>query len=72
MIVERVDLDAIHKTEYLTTLGRLGIGESIFCTELKQAQSLRSLSYYLIRSRKLDWKFTFRKMDRGWRIIRIL
>jgi len=29
------------------------------------------LSYYLIRSRKLDWKFTFRKMDRGWRLIRI-
>ncbi len=72
MIVDRVPLQDLKQHEYISTLGALGIGESIFCTELKQAQSLRSLSYYLIRSRKLDWKFTFRKMDRGWRIIRIL
>jgi len=72
MIVDRVQLQDLKQHDYIKTLGALDIGESIFCTELKQAQSLRSLSYYLIRSRNLDWKFTFRKMDRGWRIIRIL
>jgi hypothetical protein len=55
----------------LVTLEMLQVGESIFCSDFKKAQSLRSLSYYLIRSRKLEWKFTFRKMDHGWRIIRI-
>jgi hypothetical protein len=29
------------------------------------------LSYYMVRSRNLQRKFTFRKMDRGWRIIRV-
>lgn len=72
MIVDRIQLQDLKQHDYIQTLGTLEIGESIFCTELKQAQSLRSLSYYLIRSRNLDWKFTFRKMDRGWRIIRIL
>jgi hypothetical protein len=37
---------------------------------MKKAQSLRSLTYYLVRSRNLERKFVFRKMDRGWRIIR--
>jgi hypothetical protein len=29
------------------------------------------LSYYLVKTRKLARKFVFRKMDRGWRIIRV-
>jgi len=71
MIIERVALDSIRLHPHITTLSSLEIGESIFCTEFKQAQSLRTLSYYMIRSRNLDRKFTFRKMDRGWRIIRV-
>lgn len=71
MIIERVELGNIRQQDYLSALGALEVGESVFCTDLKQAQSLRSLSYYLIRSRKLERKFTFRKMDRGWRLIRI-
>jgi len=72
MLVERVNLSAIKQSKDLEKLSVLAIGESIYCTELKQAQSLRSLSYYLVKSRQLDRKFTFRKMDRGWRIIRVL
>jgi hypothetical protein len=71
MIVERIELDSLKQHTNLSTLSGLEVGESIFCTEFGKAQSLRVLSYYLIRSRKLDWKFTFRKMDRGWRLIRI-
>jgi hypothetical protein len=32
---------------------------------------LRALSYYFLRTRKLPRKFVFRKMDHGWRIIRV-
>jgi hypothetical protein len=71
MIIERVPLDSIRLHPHISTLSSLEIGESIFCSELKQAQSLRALSYYMIRSRNMDRKFTFRKMDRGWRIIRV-
>jgi len=48
------------------------IGDSLYFDDLKKAQSIRSLSYYFVRSRALRWKFTFRKMDNGWRIIRIV
>jgi len=72
MIIDRIELSSIRQHEYISTLSALEIGQSLFFTELKQAQSLRALSYYMIKSRGLSWKFTFRKMDRGWRLIRIL
>jgi hypothetical protein len=71
MIIEQIPLDSIRLHPHISTLSSLEIGESIFCSEFKQAQSLRTLSYYMIRSRNMDRKFTFRKMDRGWRIIRV-
>ncbi len=71
MIVERIDLSNLRQEEHIATLSRLEVGESVYLTDMRQAQSLRSLSYYLLRSRGLDWKFTFRKMDRGWRLIRV-
>jgi len=71
MLIERVELNKIKLQDDLVTLELLQVGESIFCSDFKKAQSLRSLSYYLIRSRNLERKFTFRKMDHGWRIIRI-
>ena len=71
MIVERISLHNLRLHKQISTLSDLEVGQSIFCSELRQAQSLRSLSYYLIKTRKLDWKFTFRKMDRGWRLIRV-
>ena len=70
MVVQRVNLQTINQAPHITTLSGLEVGESVYCTDLKQAQSLRALSYYMVRSRQLARKFTFRKMDRGWRIIR--
>jgi hypothetical protein len=71
MQVESVDLKRLKSLEGVRTLGALQIGDSIFLTDLKKAQSLRALSYYFLKSRRLNWKFTFRKMDHGWRIIRV-
>lgn len=71
MIIERIQLDQLRGRQQTSTLQALAVGESVYCTDMRRAQSLRALSYYLVRSRGLDWKFTFRKMDRGWRIIRI-
>jgi hypothetical protein len=71
MLIEPVNLENIRQQAHITTLSALEVGESVYCTELRQAQSLRALSYYMVRSRNLQRKFTFRKMDRGWRLIRI-
>ena len=71
MIIERIELDQLKLRPDVMTLQSMQVGDSIFCDEARRAQSLRALSYYLVKSRNLPWKFTFRKMDRGWRIIRI-
>jgi len=71
MIIERLELNQLTLTSNIVTLEKLDIGDSIFCENLKKAHSLRALSYYLVRTRKLSRKFVFRKMDHGWRIIRI-
>jgi len=71
MIVERIDLERLRGLEGVSTLGSLEVGESIYLSDFKKAQSMRALTYYLVKSRGLSWRFTFRKMDQGWRVIRI-
>ena len=71
MIIKRLELNQLALTSNILTIEKLDVGESIFCEDMKKAHSLRALSYYLIRTRNLPRKFVFRKMDHGWRIIRI-
>jgi len=72
MIVERIELKRLRNLDGISTLNSLEVGDSVFLSDFKKAQSMRALSYYLVKSRKLPWKFTFRKMDQGWRVIRIV
>jgi hypothetical protein len=72
MIIERINLANLRQMDGISTLSSLTVGESIYLSDFKKAQSLRALSYYLVKSRNLPWKFTFRKMDQGWRVIRVL
>ena len=71
MIIERLELNSLALTSNIVTIEQMDIGDSIFCEDMKKAHSLRALSYYFIRTRNLPRKFVFRKMDHGWRIIRI-
>ena len=70
MIIERLDLKQFSLTSHIVTLEKLEVGDSIFCDDRKKADSLRTLSYYFIKTRTVPRKFIFRKMDRGWRLIR--
>ena len=71
MIIERLELNQLALTSNILTIENLDVGDSIFCEDMKKAHSLRALSYYFLRTRKLPRKFVFRKMDYGWRIIRV-
>ncbi|MEN9688401.1 MAG: hypothetical protein RI998_398 [Pseudomonadota bacterium] len=72
MLVERIKLENIKQQDHLVTLAAMEVGESLFFDDERKAQSIRVLSYYLVKTRKLERKFVFRKMDRGWRIIRVI
>jgi hypothetical protein len=71
MIIERLELKQLTLTSNVLLLEKLDVGDSVFCEDMKKAHSLRALSYYFVRTRNLQWKFVFRKMDHGWRIIRV-
>lgn len=71
MIIERLELNQLALISNILTIENLDVGDSIFCEDMKKAHSLRALSYYFLRTRKLPRKFVFRKMDHGWRIIRV-
>ena len=71
MIIERLELNQLTLTSNVATLSQLDVGDSIFCEDMKKANSLRALSYYFVKTRKLPRKYVFRKMDHGWRIIRV-
>jgi hypothetical protein len=71
MVIERLELSQLALTSNVATLSKLDVGDSIFCEDMKKAHSLRALSYYFVKSRNLPRKYVFRKMDHGWRIIRI-
>jgi len=71
MIIEAIELERIKSKNRLEILANLKVGESIYFSDPKEAESLRASSYYLLKSRGLPWKFVSRKMDRGWRLIRV-
>ena len=71
MIVERFDLSRLNLNTRIQALSNLEPGDSIFFNQLNEAQSMRVLSYYFLRTRNLGWRFTFKKIDNGWRLIRI-
>jgi hypothetical protein len=71
MIIERLELNQLTLTSNVAMLSQLDVGDSIFCEDMKKANSLRALSYYFVKTRNLPRKYVFRKMDHGWRIIRI-
>lgn len=71
MIIEPVELEKIKTKSWIDTLSTLEVGQSVFVSDAKEAESIRVSSYYLVKSRNLPWKFVSRKMDRGWRLIRV-
>jgi hypothetical protein len=57
------------KTNY--PFRNMNIGQSFFIDDFKKAQSARIAAYQFSKRTYLDWKFSLRKMDGGWRLFRI-
>jgi len=70
MIVERINLSKLNLNSLIEVLSSLKLGDSLFFDRLNEAQSMRVLSYYFLKTRRLKWRFTFRKIDKCWRLIR--
>ena len=53
MLVERFDLARLQPDSRVAVLNTLQIGDSLFFAEHKEAQSMRVLSYYFLKTRNL-------------------
>jgi hypothetical protein len=47
------------------------IGDNIFITDFKKAESARVSAIQFSKRKNLGWRFSIRKMDGGWRLFRI-
>ncbi len=49
----------------------MNIGDSLFLSEFRKAESARVSAIQFVKRRQLDWKFSIQKSREGWRIYRI-
>ena len=64
------DLSALlERTTYPFEL--MDVGDSFFVADYRKAESARISAIQFCKRKGKSWKFTQRKMDGGWRIIRV-
>jgi hypothetical protein len=51
---------------------QMEVGDSFLLTEYKKAESARVAALLFARRKSLEWKFSMRKVNDGWRVIRIV
>ena len=51
---------------------QMEVGDSFLLTEYKKAESARIAALLFARRKSLEWKFSMRKVNEGWRVIRIV
>jgi hypothetical protein len=49
----------------------MNIGDHFYIDDYQKAQSARVAAIQFVRRYSLDWKFSVRKMDSGWRLFRV-
>jgi hypothetical protein len=49
----------------------MDVGDSFFVSDYRKAESARISAIQFCKRKGKPWKFTQRKMDGGWRIIRV-
>jgi hypothetical protein len=49
----------------------MSIGDSLFIHDYRKAESARVSAIQYAKRHHLGWRFSIRKMDRGWRLFRI-
>ena len=71
-LIEKTPADLsslLERTTYPFEL--MDIGDSFFVADYRKAESARISAIQFCKRKGKNWKFTQRKMDGGWRIIRV-
>lgn len=47
------------------------VGDSFFLDDFRVAESARVSAINFVKRHELSWRFSLRKMDKGWRVYRV-
>jgi len=50
---------------------QMDIGDSFFLDDFRLAESARISAINCVKRHELPWRFSLRKIDKGWRIFRV-
>ncbi len=49
----------------------MGVGDSFFLDDFRVAESARVSAINFVKRHELSWRFSLRKMNKGWRVFRV-
>lgn len=61
----------LYPTKIRYAFDEMAIGDNIYITDFRKAESARVSAIQFSKRKKLGWRFSIRKMDGGWRLFRI-
>jgi len=70
-LIEKAPAEVFFEDRTTYPFENMNVGDSFLITDFKKAESARVSAIQFCKRKCKDWKFTQRKMDGGWRIIRI-
>jgi len=70
-VVEKTPPEALVSGRVTYPFQQMELGDSFFINNYRKAESARIAAFQFCKRHANEWKFTMRKMDGGWRLIRI-
>ena len=70
-LIEKAPAEVFLEDRTTYPFENMDVGDSFLITDFRKAESARVSAIQFCKRKCKDWKFTQRKMDGGWRIIRI-
>jgi len=70
-VLEKTPAEALTSGRVTYPFQEMEPGDSFFINNYRKAESARIAAFQFCKRNANSWKFTMRKMDGGWRLIRI-
>ena len=70
-IVEKTQTENLTLNRAIYPFHEMEVGDSFFINDYRKAESARIAAFQFCKRNAKGWKFTMRKMEGGWRVIRL-
>ena len=70
-ILEKTQTENLPLRRTIYPFHEMEFGDSFFINDYRKAESARIAAFQFCKRNAKEWKFTVRKMEGGWRVIRL-